>query len=236
LRTGISKQFYVPNPPFGEKNAHSLIASLPALSRIPKHPHITFIKEIERGGIDRSELANPLGEIFHERRTIAKPQLGSLFLLSAYFDVDISLLLTNPRMAAKQRDLGFRSALPPQAHRKIPRTREERRKSVEAALRDTVRGRGPHPSFAEFSREQGMHEQTIFRLFPKLSRELIGRRAHSLEKSRSLEIRRVENSIGRFIAGGKLTIGKTEVRSIARSCRSSICQVRRAWKRLSASS
>lgn len=234
LHTGASRRFYMPNPTFGEKNAHSLVASLPLLKKIPKHPHVAFIKEIERGGVERSELAEPLGEIFHERRTIAKPQLGSLFLLAAYFDIDISLLLTNPKMTAKQCGLGFRPTLPPGAHRKIPRTREERRRSIERALRKTVRGPAPYPSFAEFSREHGMHEQTIFRHFPQLSRDLISKRERSLGKSRVQEVRRIEVSLRRFLNRGEITLNKEAIRSTALSCKSSVCQVRRAWKRLRA--
>ncbi|CAN7143871.1 hypothetical protein LJR143_000001 [Pseudoxanthomonas sp. LjRoot143] len=222
----------MPNPTFGEKNAHSLIASLPVLKRIPKHPHVAFIKEIERGGVDRSDLAEPLGEIFHERRTIARPRLGSLFLLAAYFDVDISLLLTNPRMTAKQCDLGFRLTLPRTVHRKIPRTREERREAIEIALRRTVQGPAPYPSFAEFSREHGMHEQTIFRHFPRLSRELISKRSRSIEKLRSSEAGRIDASLRKFLDRGEINLSKEAIRSTALSCRSSICQVRKAWKRL----
>lgn len=234
LSTGASKRFYMPNPAFGEKNAHSLIACLPALKKIPKHPHVAFIKEIERGGIDRSDLAEPLGEIFHERRTIARPRLGSLFLLAEYFGVDISLLLTNPRMTARQCDLGFRLTLPPSVHRKIPRTREERRREIESALRRTVQGPAPYPSFAAFSREHGMHEQTIFRHFPQLSRDLISKRDRSLGKSRAAEVRRIEVSLKEFLNRGEINLSKEVIRSTALSCRSSVCQVRRAWKRLRA--
>lgn len=224
----------MPDPAFGEKNAHSLVRCLPALKRIPKHPHVAFIKEIERGGIDRCDLAEPLGEIFHERRTIARPQLGSLFLLAEYFDVDISLLLTNPRMTAKQCDLGFRLTLPRSVHRKIPRTREERREAIESALRRTVQGPGPYPSFAAFSREHGMHEQTIFRHFPQLSRDLISKRDRSLGKSRVAEVRRIEVSLKKFLNRGEINLSKEAIRSTALSCRSSVCQVRKAWKRLRA--
>lgn len=234
LSTGTSKRLYMPNPTFGEKNALSLVASLPVLRKIPKHPHIAFIKEIERGGVDRSELSEPLGEIFHERRTIARPQLGSLFLLAAYFDIDISLLLTNPRMTAKQCDFGFRLTLPPGAHRKIPRTREERRRSIEIALRRTVEGPAPYPSFAEFSREQGMHQQTIFRHFPQLSRDLIKKRDRSLGRSRIQEVRRIEVQLKKFLNRGEINLSKEVIRSTALSCRSSISQVRKAWKRLRA--
>lgn len=236
LSTGASKRFYMPNPAFGEKNAHSLVACLPNLKKIPKHPHVAFIKEMERGGIDRCDLAEPLGEIFHERRTIARPQLGSLFLLAEYFDVDMSLLLTNPRMTAKQCDLGFRLTLPPSVHRKIPRTREERRAAIESALRRTVQGPAPYPSFAEFSREHGMHEQTIFRHFPELSRDLISKRDRSLGKFRAAEVRRVEVSLKKFLDRGEINLSKEAIRSTALSCRSSICQVRKAWKRLRATS
>lgn len=100
------------------------------------------------------------------------------------------------------------------------------------ALERAVRGSPPYPSLAEFSREHGMHEQTIFHHFPKLSRELIGKRARSLERSRSLEARRIEASLRELIAQGLHTIRKDDVRSIAVSCKSSICQVRQAWKRL----
>ena len=136
-------------------------------------------------------------------------------------------------MTAKQCDLGFRLTLPPAAHRKIPRTREERRRSIEGALRIAVQGPAPYPSFAEFSREHGMHEQTIFRHFPRLSRELISRRARSLQKARIVEASRIEALIRKLIARDHRTLSKEGVRAISLTCKSSVCQVRKAWKRLS---
>lgn len=223
----------MPEPTFGEKNAHSLIAALPGIRKVAKHPHIQFIREVEKGGLDRSELAEPLGEIFHERRTIARPQLGSFFLLSAYFDVDIALLLTDPKLAARQCDLGFPVRIPRNAHKRIPRTRDERKTAIGRALSETIKGRPPYPSHAAFSRDNNIHPQTVLRLFPALSRELMRTRSRWIEKSRSCQSKAIKASLMRVRSRGYRTLTKEDIRRVAIRCNSSICQVREVWEQLS---
>ena len=223
----------MPEPAFGEKNAHSLIAALPGIRKIAKHPHVQFIREIEKGGLDRSELAEPLGEIFHERRTIAKPQLGSFFLLAGFFDVDVALLLTDPKLAARQCDLGFPVRMPRNAHKRIPRTRQERKEAIGRALLEAIKGHPPYPSLAAFSRDHNIHRDTVLRVFPALSRELMRTRFRWIEESRSCQSKAIESSLKRIRSRGYRTLTKEDIRRVALRCSSSICQVREAWRQLS---
>lgn len=114
---------------------------LPSVHRKPaneaRHPRL---RRRRRAGV----------RLFHTRRCPVKPQLGSLIAVSAYFDVDIVELLTNPESAASQATLGFSRALPSRRRRPSSLRREERSEWFDSELRKALEVGPPYPSVPEF--------------------------------------------------------------------------------------
>ena len=142
-----TRSTYSRAPMFGEAQLERLVGDLHVIKKTATYPLVRFMSMVD---IDVNTVTEDLGDLFHTRRCPVKPQLGSLIAVSAYFDVDIVELLTNPESAASQATLGFSRALPSRRRRPSSLRREERSEWFDSELRKTLEAGPPYPSVPEF--------------------------------------------------------------------------------------
>lgn len=179
----------------GEKDLESL------LDYVAQHPHTQFdasspwvFLEKVKDGFPHSALMRYAGDIFHHRRSQARPQLNSLLSMASYFGVPLLDILLDPKHAGSQRMMD----LPQQPVRRRRRRRaiaQERLDKYRRVLEQAIERGAPYPAQEVLAMHADMPRQSRPASLYHLIRQLHQLRANDVKQRRSQKQKQVDQLV-----------------------------------------
>lgn len=157
---------YAPRPEFGEEQIETLVRGLASLGAAKKHPIREFLQGIE--GADKY-VAKHLGDIIHNRKLPAKPQLTTLIAVATHFGIDVLQLITDPAGAASQATLDIKRPSKSRVTRPSSHLRQKRTAWFKTKLELAIQGGPPFPCAEELCRNNDFSVSAARNTFPELT-------------------------------------------------------------------
>ncbi len=185
LAAKVTKAEYAPRPEFGEDKVEALVRGICSVGAAKQQPIRTFLQSID--GAEKY-VAKHLGDIIHNRRLPAKPQLTTLIAVATHFGVDVLQLITDPAEAARQATLNIKRPPKTRASRPSSHLRQKRTAWFKAKLELAIQSGPPFPSTQELCRNNDFSHSAALGTFPDLTAEL-GRKYIEWKKSGASQLR-----------------------------------------------
>ncbi|MDR6672144.1 TniQ family protein [Xanthomonas sp. 1678] len=172
LAAKVTKAEYAPRPEFGEEQIETLVRGISSIAAVQNQPLRKFFQGIEDAD---KYVAKHLGDIIHNRRLPAKPQLTTLIAVATHFGVDVRQLITDPTEAARQAALDIKRPPKTRVTRPSSHLRQKRTAWFKAKLELAIQSGPPFSSAEELCRNNDFSISAARGTFPALTAALSGK-------------------------------------------------------------